>query len=52
MIAPDENVGKRQRKYRDGTDAITAMIDEHHEFVNGIILLPNCGQARVKLECE
>lgn len=25
---------------------------DHHRFVNGIIILPNCRQARAKLECE
>src|SRR5262245_15055721 len=25
---------------------------DHHGFVNGIIMLPNSGQARAKLECE
>jgi hypothetical protein len=24
----------------------------HHEFVNGFIMLPNCRQARAKLECD
>jgi hypothetical protein len=25
---------------------------DHHGFVNGIIMLPNSGQARANLECE
>jgi hypothetical protein len=53
MIAPDESVGKRgwnvgaanPRRARHG-------IAEHHGFVSGIIMLPNCSQARAKLECE
>jgi hypothetical protein len=30
-------------------DKLTA---RHHRFVNGFIMLPNCGQAHAKLEWE
>jgi hypothetical protein len=53
MIAPDESAGKREwmsalRSCFERNMKIT----EHHGFVNGIIMLPNCSQARAKLECE
>jgi len=53
MIAPDASVGKRKwfaiasRTRR--CDLVTAA---PHGFVNGIIILPNSGQPRAKLECE
>ena len=53
MIAPDESVGKRE-----WTSALRSAFERdmeiagHHGFVNGIIMLPNCSQARAKLECE
>ena len=53
MIAPDASVGKRKRfaivSRTRRCDLVTAA---HHGFVNGIIILPNSGQPRAKLECE
>jgi hypothetical protein len=53
MIAPDAPVGKWKRFAPTTTggnsDIVSIML---HEFVNGIIILPNSGQPRAKLECE
>jgi hypothetical protein len=53
MIAPDESAGKREwmSALRSRFER-NMKITEHHGFVNGIIMLPNCSQARAKLECE
>jgi hypothetical protein len=64
MIAPDARVGKGQqephsvaaepmeasppRRFRS-CDKMTA---RHHGFVNGIIMLPDSGQAHAKLEWD
>jgi len=53
MIAPDASVGKRKwfalASATRRCDLVTAA---PHGFVNGIIILPNSGQPRAKLECE
>jgi hypothetical protein len=51
MIAPDAPAGKWKRFAPTGgnSDIVSIML---HEFVNGIIILPNSGQPRAKLECE
>jgi hypothetical protein len=53
MIAPDAPIGKWKRFAPTTTggnsDIVSIML---HEFVNGIIILPNSGQPRAKLECE
>src|SRR5229473_1811050 len=55
MIAPEASIGKRQRAWRlDGSAKCSPKCDiltmRPHGFVNGIIILPNSGQARAKLK--
>jgi hypothetical protein len=53
MIAPDADIGKSERKLPPaGSRDRDIVTGDHHGFVNGIIILPNSGQARAKLECE
>src|SRR5262249_23026255 len=53
----NDRAGRKHRQERmDVTAAASRDCDivtgDHHGFVNGIIMLPNSGQARAKLECE
>ena len=57
MIAPQSTHGKRacanrSAGSRSGTPNATHRRCVSHEFVNGIILLPNCRQAHAKLNCD
>jgi len=53
MIAPDASIGKSEWKLPPaGSRDRDIVTGDHHGFVNGIIILPNSGQARAKLECE
>jgi len=53
MIAPDASIGKSEREFPPaGSRDRDIVTGDHHGFVNGIIILPNSGQARAKLECE
>src|SRR6195256_6792021 len=49
MQASARGNGSRTRHAHGSCDIVTAA---PHEFVNGIIILPNSGQPRAKLECE
>jgi len=53
MIAPDASIGKSEWELPPAGSRDCDMVTrDHHGFVNGIIILPNSGQARAKLECE
>ena len=52
MIAPDASIGKSEWEFPAGSRDRDIVTGDHHGFVNGIIMLPNSGQARAKLECE
>src|SRR5215471_19855996 len=53
MIALDASIGKSEWKLPPaGSRDCDIVTDDHHGFVNGIIILPNSGQARAKLECD
>src|SRR5262244_2549973 len=53
MIAPHASIGKSEWKLPPaGSRDCDIVTGDHHGFVNGIIILPNSGQARAKLECD
>src|SRR5262249_3514463 len=52
MIAPDASIGKSEWKLPPSSRDCDIVTGDHHGFVNGIIILPNSGQARAKLECD
>ena len=53
MIAPHASIGKSEWKLPPaGSRDCGIVTGDHHGFVNGIIILPNSGQARAKLECD
>src|SRR5260370_20859822 len=50
MIAPDASIGKSEWKLPPaGSRDRDIVSGDHHGFVNGIIILPNSGQARMRV---
>jgi len=52
MIAPDASIGKWNESRRMASHDCDRVTCDPHGFVNGIIMLPNSGQARAKPKCQ
>jgi hypothetical protein len=52
MIAPDASIGKWNEGRRMASRDCDIVTCDPHGFVNGIIMLPNSGQARAKPKCQ